>query len=89
MESSFSNIDVYKFESSQKDELFTVTDGSTVFGKKRGSFFGCWTDCFFDALVHAMEVTSVCTALNALTKISPVPMQGCAGETLHATFCGG
>ena len=52
-------------------------------------FFGCWTDCFFDTLVHALEVTSVCTALNALTEIRTVAMQGCVGETLHVTFCGG
>jgi len=36
-----------------------------------------------------MEVTNVCTALNALAEITLVLMQGCAGETLHATFCGG
>jgi len=35
-----------------------------------------------------MEVTSVCTALNALAEASPVPMQSCACEALRVTFCG-
>ena len=66
-----------------------IADLSAIFGQNSGSFLGCCTNCFFNTLVHAMEVTSVCTALNAWTEKNTVALQRCVEESLHATFCGG
>ena len=63
--------------------LSSVADWSTVFGLNSGSLFGFWTDCVFDTLVHAMEVTSVCTTLNALADISPVGYRCRAAPVRH------